>query len=322
MVEEISKNLFRAEIPLPRNPLKYTNSYILKSSDRNLIIDTGFNRQECMDAMQEALDELDVDLAKTDLFVTHLHADHFGLVGSLATETSKVYFNQPDADHIHATDGWDNMIEFARTSGFPENMLDAALSRHPGHKYHTNRDYKLTILQEGDKIEVGDYVLTCVQTPGHTRGHMCLYEEDKKIFFAGDHILIDITPNIQLWSEEENPLEQYLASLDKVSGLDIDLVLPGHRRVVHECKERIKELKDHHRHRADEAVAILKGEALTAYEVAGRMSWDIKAESWEEFPIPQQWFATGEAIAHLKYLEDRGEIHSEKRDGKILLSVG
>jgi glyoxylase-like metal-dependent hydrolase (beta-lactamase superfamily II) len=322
MVEEISRNLFRAEIPLPRNPLKYTNSYIIKSSDRNLIIDTGFNRQECVDAMQEALDELEVDLSRTDLFVTHLHADHFGLVGSLATETSKVYFNQPDADRIHATDGWDNMIEFARISGFPEGMLDAALDRHPGHRYHTKRDFDMTILDEGDKVEVGDYALTCVHTPGHTRGHMCLYEADKRTFFSGDHILIDITPNIQLWSETENPLEQYLTSLDKVSTLDIDLVLPGHRRVVHNCKERIQELKDHHRHRADEAVAILKGGALTAYEVAGRMSWDIDSESWEDFPVPQQWFATGEAIAHLKYLEDRGEIQSEKRDGKIVLSVG
>jgi glyoxylase-like metal-dependent hydrolase (beta-lactamase superfamily II) len=272
--------------------------------------------------MQAALDELDVDLTRTDLFVTHLHADHFGLIGNLATETSKVYFNQPDADHIHSTDGWENMLEFARISGFPEGMLDTALNRHPGQRHYSRRDIDLTILHEGDKIEIGEYTLTCVHTPGHTRGHMCLYDTDRKVFFSGDHILIDITPNIQLWSEKENPLEQYLASLDKVSKLDIDLVLPGHRRVVHKCRVRIQELKDHHRHRADEAVAILKEEPLTAYEVAGRMSWDITANAWEEFPIMQQWFATGEAIAHLKYLEDRGEIQSERRDGKIVLSVG
>jgi glyoxylase-like metal-dependent hydrolase (beta-lactamase superfamily II) len=295
---------------------------MIKSSDRNLIIDTGFNREECMDAMQAALDELDVDLAKTDLFVTHLHADHFGLVGSLATETSKVYFNQPDAERIHATDGWENMLEFARTSGFPEDLLDTALNRHPGHRHYSRRDIEMTLLEEGDRIEIGGYTLTCVHTPGHTRGHMCLYEADKKILFSGDHILIDITPNIQLWSEEENPLEQYLASLDKVSELDIDLVLPGHRRLVHKCKERIQELKDHHRHRADEVVEILKERDQTAYEIAGQMTWDIDAKSWEEFPIMQQWFATGEAIAHLKYLEARGEIRSEKRDDKIVLSVG
>jgi len=322
MIDEISRNLFRAEIPLPRNPLKYTNSYIIKSSERNLIVDTGLNRQECMDAMQAALDELGIDLAKTDFFITHLHADHFGLVGSLAGEDSKVYFNRPDAEMIFAGGTWDSMIEFARISGFPEDMLEDALHKHPGYKYHTEMSFTLSILEDGDTISVGDYAFTCVQTPGHTRGHMCLYDADKKLFIAGDHILIDITPNIQLWSEDENPLEQYLASLDKVAELEIDLVLPGHRRIVEKSKGRIQELKDHHRERADEILVILQDGSRTAYEVASRMSWDIDSDSWEEFPIPQQWFATGEAIAHLKYLEDRGEIRSEKHDGKIVHSVG
>jgi glyoxylase-like metal-dependent hydrolase (beta-lactamase superfamily II) len=322
MVEEISKNLYRAEIPLPRNPLKYTNSYIIKSANRNLIIDTGLNMQECKDAMQAALDELSVDLARTDFFITHLHADHFGLVGGLATEDSTVYFNQPDADVIYAPGTWDEMIEFARISGFPAGMLKDALNRHPGYKHHSERNFNLTILEDGDNVETDDYTLTCVHTPGHTRGHMCLYEADKKILFSGDHILIDITPNIQLWSEDENPLEQYMASLDKIAGFDIELVLPGHRRLVERSKERIQELKSHHRHRADDILVILKEGPLSSYEVAGRMSWDIKADTWEDFPIPQQWFATGEAIAHLKYLEAGGEIVSEKRDGMIVHSLG
>ena len=321
MIEEISAGLFRAEIPLPRNPLKYTNSYIIKSPDRNLIVDTGLNRKECMDAMQEALDETGVDLSRTDFFITHLHADHFGLVGSLAEEGSKVYFNKPDADVIFSGGSWDNMIEFARISGFPEDMLDDALNKHPGYKYSSQMNFTLSLLEDGDGLSIGDYNFTCVQTPGHTWGHTCLYDAGKKLFLSGDHILIDITPNIQLWSDRDNPLEQYLASLDRVAELDIELVLPGHRRVVTKCNERIEELKTHHRDRADEILDILEGRSLSAYGVASKMHWDIDAESWETFPIPQQWFATGEAIAHLKYLEDRGEIRSEKREGKVLHSV-
>ena len=34
-------------------------------------------------------------------------------------------------------------------------------------------------------------------------------------------------------------------------------------------------------------------------------------ESWALFPIPQKWFATGEAMAHLKYLEEEGKIKAE-----------
>ncbi len=321
MIEEISSNLYKVEIPLPRNPLKSINSYFVMSPERNLIIDTGMNRKECMDAMQAALEELHVDLGKTDFFVTHLHADHFGLVGSLATDGSKVYFNKPDAESIFTGGTWESMIEFARISGFPEDLLEDALHKHPGYKYGSQMSFELTILEDGDELGVGDYTFRCVHTPGHTQGHTCLYEPDKKLFIAGDHILIDITPNIQLWSSDENPLDQYIASLDKVYELDIELVLPGHRRLVKNCKERIRELQRHHRQRSDEILSILEKGSQSAYQVASQMTWDIDSDSWEEFPVPQKWFATGEGIAHLKYLEDRGEISGKTRDGKIVYSL-
>jgi hypothetical protein len=38
------------------------------------------------------------------------------------------------------------------------------------------------------------------------------------------------------------------------------------------------------------------------------MTWDIDCENWEAFPIAQRWFATGEAIAHLRFLESEGRI--------------
>ena len=58
---------------------------------------------------------------------------------------------------------------------------------------------------------------------------MCLYEPDKKILVAGDHILGNITPGIQQKLDNEHPLEEYLSSLDKVYALDVDVILPGHR---------------------------------------------------------------------------------------------
>jgi len=72
---------------------------------------------------------------------------------------------------------------------------------------------------------------------------MCLYDPNKKIFVAGDRILNDITPSIQLRSDKENPLNEYLASLDKVYQLNIEIVLPGDRAIFRNCKERIKEFE-------------------------------------------------------------------------------
>jgi glyoxylase-like metal-dependent hydrolase (beta-lactamase superfamily II) len=243
MIEEILANLYRIEIPLPRSPLKALNSYVIKNKERNLIIDTGWNQEECMTAMQAGLSELGVDLGRTDFFITHLHADHFGLLSSLVTDTSKIYFNQPDAGRFRTGFRWDDFAHFARLNGYPESELQASLQSHPGFKFSPKENLVFHILKEGDTLSIGDYRFRCVETPGHTPGHMCLYEPNKKIFVAGDHILNDITPNIQLWSDERNPLEEYFASLDKVSELDIELVLPGHRSIFRNCRERIQELK-------------------------------------------------------------------------------
>ncbi len=321
MTEEILANLYKVEIPLPRNPLKSLNSYIIKDSERNLVIDTGWDQKECMDAMQAGLGALGVNLEKTDFFITHLHADHLGLLSRLLTETSTVYFNRPEAERLKSLGRWDDFIDFARMNGFPEGELQAALHSHPGFKYGLKSNLPFRIVKEGDKIGIGEYLFECVETPGHTRGHICLFEPNKKIFVAGDHILDDITPTIQLWSEDWNPLKEYLASLEEVYRLNIELVLPGHRKLIGDCKKRIHELKDHHEKRLEEIVSILRKGDQNAFEVASQMSWDVIYEVWEMYPVSQKWFATGEAIAHLKYLEEKGEIHWKIQDRKRYYSL-
>ena len=279
------------------------------------------NREECLNAMMSGLRELAVDIRKTDFYITHLHSDHLGLVSSLATDSSTIYFNQPDADRIQSGIFWDDLMDFARLNGFPENGLRTIPYSHPGFKFRSKGNLAFHILKEGDTISISDYVFKGVETPGHTKGHMCLYEQSKEIFVAGDHVLSDITPNILLMSDEWDPLKAYLESLDKVYELDIELVLPGHRGAFRNCKERIQELKHHHRERLDEIISVLGKGSQNAFEIASQMSWDIAHDSWDLFPVPQKWFATGEAIAHLKYLEETGMIRKEMPEQRITYSL-
>ncbi|MFW6125667.1 MAG: MBL fold metallo-hydrolase, partial [Chloroflexota bacterium] len=262
MTEEILPNLYTIEVPLPGNPLKATNSYVIKGDTRTLIIDTGMNREECISALSTGLKELDVDLNRADLFITHLHADHSGLVSTLATDSSTIYLGEADAPVVTGklSSSWGEMPRIAIEHGFPQEEMEKALGSHPGRKYSSQGALEVTVVKDGDKITIGDYAFECIETPGHTRGHMCLYEPNKKLFVAGDHVLIDITPNISLWSPDEtdNPLRDYLASLEKVRGLDVSLVLPGHRSRFDYHRQRIDELLTHHRIRANEVLSILE----------------------------------------------------------------
>ncbi len=321
-LSEILPDLYRIEVPLPGNPLKSVNSWVVRSGERTLVIDTGMRRAECEVVLRSGLEELGVDLETTDVFVTHIHADHMGLVGEIASASSTVYFNRPDADLVdrmgrNPEGSMHDLVEEARRGGFPEQEIQEALDRHPGFRYSPPSYPPFTFLEDGDELRRGRYRLRAVATPGHTPGHTCLYDQEHRVLFSGDHVLGDITPNITLWGKEDS-LGDFLESLDRVAELDVDLVLPGHRAPFDDLGSRVEELRHHHRDRLAEVVAILGEGPRTAYGVASRMTWDIVADSWNDFPVVQKWFAVGEAGSHLRYLELRGRIVPHEREGVVV----
>ncbi len=121
MCEEVLPGLFRNKIPLPDSPLKYLNSYIIKDSERSLIVDTGLNRKACLHAMHRGLATLGIDLAQSDIFITHLHADHFGLVSKLVTDTTNILFSRPEKELMESWEGFGAMVDYAALNGFPKN---------------------------------------------------------------------------------------------------------------------------------------------------------------------------------------------------------
>jgi len=76
-------------------------------------------------------------------------------------------------------------------------------------------------------------------------------------------------------------LAEYLNSLHKVYGLDIKLVLPGHRAIMTDCKTRIQQQRLHHQTRLAETVAILEKGSKNAFEVAAQMTWEMAYKKWD-----------------------------------------
>jgi len=326
MIAEVLSNIYRIEIPLPRSPLKALNSYLIKGKERCLLIDTGQNREECKQEMLTSLKKLEVDLARTDFFITHLHVDHLGLLGELKTDASRVYFNQKEARMVNCTraeseERWRKRYSFYTSNGFPEAELEEAIKHHPFHRFGLKQRIAFTILKEGNTLEIGDCSFRCIETPGHSPDHTCLYEPNKKLLLSGDHILFDITPNITCWPEMEDSLGKYLASLDKIYNFECNIVLPGHRKAGKSHQKRVRELRAHHQARANEILSALESGKKTAFQLAPYVTWNLNCRSWDDFPPAQKWFAVGETAAHLQYLEKKGAIKSAFENNKIFYSL-
>ncbi len=321
MLVKVAKNIYKKIAPLPKNPLKEINVYII-TGERNLVIDTGFNRKECEESLKEAFEQLGIE--KADLLITHLHADHCGLASRFQDAGSKIYASKTDARIINGVLGekyWNDIEDIFIKYGFPKASEGKNTDHHPGRKYCNEEEIDFTYVKEGDVLEYGGYKLKVIETPGHTAGHISLYDEEGKILFCGDHILGDITPNICIEVNADNPLKSYFNSLENVRKLDVKLLLTAHRKMVNNMYDRIEELYKHHNERLSEVFKILGNEEKNAYIVAQDMSWSISCKSWNDFPLPQKWFATGEAIAHLQYLYFEGKIKRKEKDGIYYFSL-
>jgi len=130
-----------------------------------------------------------------------------------------------------------------------------------------------------------------------------LHDEERKILFAADHVLLKITPNVGSWPETEpNPLARYLKSIRNVRDLPADLVLPGHGPLFHDLGGRIDELLRHHEERMELMRREIEGAPKTPFEVSRKVfRYGLS--------LYERAFALAETLAHLEHLvlEGRAE---------------
>ena len=148
-------------VPLPKNQLKAVNCYVIRNGDRHLLIDTGMNMPACEEALTYGLRELGADFDRLDYFITHLHADHMGLVSRIARPGSIVYFNAIEAQMLRKSreaGGFGaGMMDFALRAGFSEDEIRQSLANHPGAKFHADGPVEFSLLEDGARIEWGEF---------------------------------------------------------------------------------------------------------------------------------------------------------------------
>ena len=308
---EIAKNIYCFPVPLPGSPLKELNCYVVKGEQRHLMVDVGFNMPPVHKAIIDGFEELGLSLADTDIYLTHLHADHTGLIEELKKECGKIYISEPDSVHVNRNSEdsyWIECMSIQSHMGFPDDeTLD--YKDHPAYVGGTLTYADFEYVTDGMKLSYGGYNFEAIDLKGHTPGQMGLYDKETGVFFCGDHILNKITPNINLWDFKMDYLGLFLENLKKVKAtLNVRNLLSAHRAHVENTNERIDQLLAHHDKRLANVLALLESGKHTVYDIAMEVPWDFAGGYFGRFPAAQKWFAASEVFAHLEHLRIIGKI--------------
>ena len=157
----------------------------------------------------------------------------------------------------------DRLVDWFRLHGAPDDVTAELVGQ--------SSVYRPFIRYQRDPIlvEAGEHVdgWELVAAPGHADGQLCLIRDG--ILIAADHLLgRDHADGGALAGEPPDPLGDYLAALDRTIELDPEIALPGHGEPIADPAGRARELKEHHRLRLEEAVAALRAEPQTGYQLS------------------------------------------------------
>ena len=321
---EIYKNIYKIPVFLPGSPLKELNAFLIKGDGRALLIDTGFNAEESKQSLFKGLNALSVDVNNMDVFLTHLHVDHCGLIDVLKNENNSIYVSEEDSKGIAREFGEDfgaHIKKQSQSIGFPpEKALE--YKKHPAYLYGSKKPIEFRYLKEGDEISYGGYNFSVLDLKGHTPGHLGLYEKEHGLLFPGDHILNKITPNIACWDLENDYLRSFLKNLKKVGALKINVLFSAHKELIGAPYKRIDELNARHAERFESIRQILRNKPSTAYECSCLIKWDYLGGYFPDFPAFQKWIASSEILAHLQTLYFNGEVSRTAPDeGALVYSL-
>ncbi len=321
--ERLATDVWRIPLPVPF-ALRMVNVYLVDGGPGNRVLfDAGLGLPTDEAALRAGLAEAGVALEDiSTLVLTHAHPDHVGLSGMIHDASgAPVYMLSGEDETLYTVWGAGESAFAAVEHMYEENGLPAQylLDAQAGVR-RVRRMPRLAprevvqTLADGETLRLGEHTYSVVWTPGHADHHMCLLRDDD-VFFAGDHILPHITPNIGWYpNARPDPLRDYYASLARVRDLPARLVLPGHGRPFAGLAQRVDALRAHNEERGQRVRALLA--ASPSGIDAGSIAADIfgvrlrTGDDWR--------FALVETLAHLEYLKHDGLAARDVREGHIL----
>jgi len=330
-MKEVTSGIYRLPIPLGNSPLGYVNSYLIQTENGGLLIDPGWNTEDAFDSLEKQLAETGTRLEDiSQIVVTHVHPDHYGMAGRLKQLSgAKIALHQVEKDYIESRyvhmDGLlEQLSQWLAINGVPASELSSLQTASTGVVGFVVPTLPDITLHGGETIRAGSFNFQVLWTPGHSPGHIALYEPARKIMISGDHILPGITPNIALHPQSgSNPLDDYLNSLATVRDLEVDLILPGHKQPFNNLPARIDEITGHHQQRNAEIAEMVKEKAKTAYQIATETTWlpNTGGTRWQDLSPLDRRLAVLETLSHLEFMRPGGKVGKSLRDSLVYYCI-
>ncbi|MBS1879655.1 MAG: MBL fold metallo-hydrolase [Actinobacteria bacterium] len=304
--------VWRLRLPLPWPGVPHGNAWAVAADGGIVLFDTGIGGPGRLRALDLALAQAGFGVEDVRLLVcTHSHSDHYGLAGPITAAAGCELWMHPAWGHVRLLAGdpaaaLEQRIEVGRQSGVPP----AALERYRESRAGEEDESGIEELREPDRelvagVEVETDLGTwqVLPTPGHAPSHVVLHQPERRLLISGDHLL-GRTVLFFDYGHSPDPVGEFLASLDAVEPLAVDLCLPGHGRTFRDPEAKIAEARRQVELNLDRVREALRagGGNLTAFEIVTAIAGEGQLT-----PLSTGWMLQI-VLAHLDHLALRGEV--------------
>ncbi|MCX5849131.1 MAG: MBL fold metallo-hydrolase [Deltaproteobacteria bacterium] len=312
---EILPDVFSITLPLPGKRPGPVNVYLFKGREVTLI-DTG--TAQTAGFLQKALGEHGLRFADIDrIIVTHGHPDHYGAAKKIVTAgRAKVAAHAEDIVSI------ENGMEvsanryrnFLQLMGVPISIGILLGLLFVVFKHMADNCVVDIVMHGGEEIEIGRYRAKIIDTPGHSKGSVCVFLDKEKILFCGDTIIEHITPNAFIMLDEKEVLpvrlsqDEFYKSLDKIKGLSPSMIYSAHGKKIPDIEQIIDGYKKSFAERQAKVLSIVNSGEKNVYRIARLLFPEIGGVR-----LPLEIFLSiSEVYTNIQVLQ---------RDGKISLNI-
>ncbi|HEY2440863.1 MAG TPA: MBL fold metallo-hydrolase [Solirubrobacteraceae bacterium] len=314
--ERVLPGLWRLRLPLPWPGVPHCNAWAVASGSGIVLVDTGMHEPGSLTQLERALDQVNLRLEHVRLVVcTHAHSDHWGQAAPITEAAGCELWmhaagGRAAADAITEDPGaaLARRLEVGRQSGVSEQALAeyAELARSiPSGVARAMTPHRA--LSTGDEVETDLGAWTVYETPGHAPSHICLYQPQRRLLISGDHVLGRISLYYD-YGRSDDPVGEFLTSLDRVDELDARLALSGHGKPFVDVHGHIEGNRALVHERLETVLATVRREPATAVQIAPSLHGrplDVRNATW----------FLSETLCYLRHLERAGRVRSEQDGG-------